>query len=79
MKLAILFLLNVSAAVFLASLLGLITFFVGITVFHVELLPEQRDPILAVVGLSNMAAAIGAVFGFRIGPRVFEGIVGWTT
>ena len=71
-------LLRILAVLFLACLFGLIAFAIGVTIFNVGLLPEQIEPMFVVMVLSNMVAAIGAVLGLKIGPRVFDGLIAWT-
>lgn len=66
-----------TAAIFVGCLVGVIAFMVGVSVFSLELSPTQRDPAIFAALFSSGFAALAAVTGFLIGPRVFDGLSGW--
>jgi len=67
-----------ASAVFSGCVFGVLAFFVGVSLFALDLSPEQRDPAFFAAVFASGFAALAGVGGYFIGPRVFDGISGWT-
>lgn len=67
-----------AAAILLGIAFGTIAFMIGISLFSLDLSPEQREPAIYAAVFSSGVAGIFGVGGFFIGPRAFDGLSGWT-
>lgn len=71
------FVFKLLGAVFLAQLLGVLSYTIAVTYFAIEIVPEDRVPTLFVIAISNLFASIASIVGYRLGGRVFEGSAGF--